>query len=33
MKKSADKDTTLVLPIDSELFQLLHDSRFQYPEE
>ena len=33
MKKSVDKDTTLVLPIDSELFQLLRDSGFQYPEE
>jgi modulator of FtsH protease HflC len=33
MKKSVDKDTTLVLPVDSELFQLLHDSHFQYPDE
>jgi membrane protease subunit HflC len=33
MKKSADKDTTLILPVDSELFQLLRNSRFQYPEE
>jgi membrane protease subunit HflC len=33
MKKSVDKDTTLVLPIDSELFQLLRDSNFQYPDE
>jgi modulator of FtsH protease HflC len=33
MKKSVDKDTTLVLPIDSELFQLLRDSGFEYPEE
>jgi modulator of FtsH protease HflC len=33
MKKSVDKDTTLILPVDSELFQLLHDSHFQYPDE
>lgn len=32
MKKAVDKDTTLVLPIDSELFRLLQDSRFRFPE-
>ena len=32
MKKSVDKDTTLVLPVDSELFQLLRDSRYRFPE-
>jgi membrane protease subunit HflC len=31
-KKSIDKDTTLVLPIDTDTFRLLHDSRFRYPE-
>jgi membrane protease subunit HflC len=33
MKKSIDQDTTLILPLDSKLFQLLYDSHFQYPEE
>jgi len=33
MKKSVDKDTTLVLPVDSDLFRLLRDSRFQFPKE
>jgi membrane protease subunit HflC len=33
MKKAVDKDTTLVLPIDAELFQLLRDSHFRHPEE
>jgi membrane protease subunit HflC len=33
MKKAIDKDTTLVLSLDSELFQLLHNSHFQYPDE
>jgi membrane protease subunit HflC len=32
MKKAVDKETTLVLPVDSELFQLLRDSRFRFPE-
>jgi modulator of FtsH protease HflC len=32
MKKTVDKDTTVVLPVDSELFQLLRDSRFRFPE-
>lgn len=32
MKKTVDKETTLVLPVDSELFRLLHDSRFRFPE-
>ena len=32
MKKTVDKETTLVLPVDSELFQLLLDSRFRFPE-
>ena len=32
MKKTVDKETTLVLPVDSELFQLLRDSRFRFPE-
>jgi membrane protease subunit HflC len=32
MKKTVDKDTTLVLPVDSELFRLLRDSRFRFPE-
>ena len=33
MKKAVDKDTTLVLPVDSELFRLLQDSRFRFPED
>jgi len=33
MKKTVDKDTTLVLPVDSDLFQLLRDSRFRFPED
>jgi membrane protease subunit HflC len=33
MKKTVDKDTTLVLPVDSELFRLLQDSRFRFPED
>ena len=32
MKKTVDKETTMVLPVDSELFQLLRDSRFRFPE-
>ncbi len=32
MKKAVDKETTLVLPVDSELFRLLRDSRFRFPE-
>jgi modulator of FtsH protease HflC len=32
LKKTVDKETTLVLPVDSELFQLLLDSRFRFPE-
>jgi membrane protease subunit HflC len=32
MKKTVDKETTLVLPVDSELFRLLRDSRFRFPE-
>ena len=32
LKKTVDKETTLVLPVDSELFQLLRDSRFRFPE-
>jgi membrane protease subunit HflC len=30
MKKAVDKDTTLVLPVDAELFRLLRDSRAQF---
>jgi len=30
MKKAVDKDTTLVLPVDAELFRLLQDSRAQF---
>ena len=33
MKKTVDKDTTLVLPVDSDLFRLLRDSRFQFPKD
>lgn len=33
VKKAVDKDTTLVLPVDSDLFRLLRDSRFRFPEE
>src|SRR6266850_910940 len=33
MKKSVDKDTTIVLPVDSDLFRLLRDSRFRFPED
>jgi len=33
MKKTVDKDTTLVLPVDSELFRLLRDSRFRFPDD
>jgi membrane protease subunit HflC len=33
MKKTVDKDTTLVLPVDSDLFRLLRDSRFHFPED
>ena len=33
MKKTVDKDTTLVLPVDSNLFRLLRDSRFRFPED
>jgi Membrane protease subunits, stomatin/prohibitin homologs len=33
MKKTVDKDTTMVLPVDSELFRLLRDSRFRFPED
>jgi membrane protease subunit HflC len=33
MKKTVDKDTTLVLPVDSDLFRLLRDSRFRFPED
>src|SRR5262245_12626070 len=32
MKKTVDKETTIVLPVDSELFELLRDSRFRFPE-
>ena len=32
LKKTVDKETTMVLPVDSELFQLLRDSRFRFPE-
>jgi membrane protease subunit HflC len=32
LKKTVDRETTLVLPVDSELFQLLLDSRFRFPE-
>ena len=32
MKKTVDKETTMVLPVDSELFQLLRASRFRFPE-
>jgi modulator of FtsH protease HflC len=32
MKKTVDTETTVVLPVDSELFQLLRDSRFRFPE-
>ena len=32
MKKAVDKETTLVLPVDSEPFRLLRDSRFRFPE-
>lgn len=31
-KKAIDKDTTLVLDVDSELFRLLRDSHFRFPE-
>jgi modulator of FtsH protease HflC len=31
LKKAVDKDTTLVLPVDAELFRLLRDSRAQAP--
>jgi modulator of FtsH protease HflC len=30
LKKAVDKDTTLVLPVDTELFRLLRDSRAQF---
>jgi modulator of FtsH protease HflC len=33
MKKAVDKDTTLVLPVDAELFRLLRDSRWTPPAE
>jgi modulator of FtsH protease HflC len=33
MKKVVDKDTTLVLPVDAELFRLLRDSRAQFAGE
>ena len=33
MKKTVDKDTTLVLPVDADLFRLLRDSRFRFPED
>ena len=32
MKKAVDKETTMVLPVDSDLFRLLRDSRFRFPE-
>ena len=32
-KKAIDKDTTLVLPVDADIFRLLQDSRFRYPEQ
>jgi membrane protease subunit HflC len=32
MKKAVDKETTLVLPVDSELFRLVQDSRYRFPE-
>src|SRR5262245_26128689 len=31
-RKSIDKDTTLVLPVDTEIFRLLQDSRFRFPD-
>jgi modulator of FtsH protease HflC len=33
MKKAVDKDTTLVLPVDADLFGLLRDSRAPFPGE
>jgi modulator of FtsH protease HflC len=33
MKKAVDRDTTLVLPVDAELFRLLRDSRAQFGGE
>ena len=33
MKKTVDKDTTLVLPVDAELFRLLRDSRAPFARE
>jgi membrane protease subunit HflC len=33
VRKSIDKETTLVLPLDSELFRLLRDSRMRSPDE
>jgi membrane protease subunit HflC len=33
MKKAVDRDTTLVLPVDAELFRLLRDSRWPPPAE
>jgi modulator of FtsH protease HflC len=32
VKKTVDRETTLVLPLDSDLFRLLRDSRFHFPE-
>ncbi len=32
VRKAVDRDTTLVLPLDSELFRLLRDSHFYFPE-
>jgi membrane protease subunit HflC len=32
VRKAVDRDTTLVLPLDSELFRLLRDSQFYFPE-
>jgi membrane protease subunit HflC len=33
IRKAVDKDTTLVLPIDAELFRLLRGSRVHFPDE
>jgi modulator of FtsH protease HflC len=33
IKKAVDKDTTLVLPVDAELFRLLRDSRVHFPDK
>jgi membrane protease subunit HflC len=33
MKKVVDRETTLVLPIDANLFRLLRDSHYRFPDE